>query len=63
MVALYAKLLVVVGIAAPVTTSLNRRVPVALDQVTGDIVGPYMHPPHFSPRLAMFLHISSYIAY
>lgn len=36
---LYAKVLVVVGIAVPVTTSLNRRVPVAPDQIIGDIVG------------------------
>jgi len=39
---LYAKLLVVVGIAVPVTISLNRRVPVAPDQITSDIGEPYI---------------------
>ncbi|KMQ89851.1 hypothetical protein RF55_10461, partial [Lasius niger] len=37
---LYAKLLVVVGIAVPVATNLNHRVPVAPDQITGNIVEP-----------------------
>lgn len=55
---LYVKLLVVVGIAVPVTTSLNRRVPVAPDQVTGDIVGSYVYPP-FTLCLVLFPYILS----
>jgi len=42
---LYAKVLAVVEIAVPVTTSLNRRVPVTPDQIIGSIVGPRVHSP------------------
>lgn len=55
---LYAELLVVVGIAVPVTTSLNRKVPVAPDQVTDDIVRSYVYPP-FTPCLVSFLYALS----
>lgn len=48
--------LVVFGIAVPVTTSLNRRVPVAPNQITDDIDRPdaYISRLHISLSLYTF---------
>lgn len=52
---LCARLLVVVGIAVPVTTSLNRRVPVAPNQITDDIDGPCVHLPFARLIVSVYL--------